>query len=114
MLRVLTGCSFRVASTPTVPTRWRPPICTSGDYAELSRRVCGYAPRSGRTVFVLEGGYDLEALRVSTGAVLAAALDEPVRADQPSSGGPGDEAVARAKAVQERLLATGVEGIDRR
>ena len=62
---------------------------TSGDFAALARTVSGYTPANGRLAFVLEGGYDLEALRVSVGAVLAAALGEPVRAEAPSAGGPG-------------------------
>ncbi|MGB9113304.1 MAG: histone deacetylase, partial [Acidimicrobiales bacterium] len=38
---------------------------TSGDFAALARTVSGYTPGIGRLAFVLEGGYDLEALRVS-------------------------------------------------
>lgn len=67
---------------------------TSGDYAALARTVVGFVPRPGRVAFVLEGGYDLDALRVSVGATLAAALEEPVRAEPPSTGGPGKEALA--------------------
>lgn len=85
---------------------------TSGDFAALAREVASYAPKRGRTVYVLEGGYDLEALRVSVGAVLAAALDAPVRAEAPTSGGPGAESVAHAKAVRERALDAGY-GADR-
>jgi acetoin utilization deacetylase AcuC-like enzyme len=39
----------------------------SKDYSQISQRICGYADRfcQGRALFVLEGGYDLEALSES-------------------------------------------------
>jgi len=75
---------------------------TSGDFAALARTVASWVPGHGRVVYVLEGGYDLDALRVSVGAVLSAALEEPVHAEPPSFGGPGADAVARAKAIHDR------------
>jgi len=66
---------------------------TAGDYADLVRRILAFAPEPGRTVFVLEGGYDLDALRLSVGAALSAALDGSFRPEPASSGGPGAEAV---------------------
>src|SRR5579884_2599489 len=44
---------------------------TAGDYAALAGRVRSFAPGPGRTVVLLEGGYDLAALEVSVGATLA-------------------------------------------
>jgi acetoin utilization deacetylase AcuC-like enzyme len=41
---------------------------TSGDFALMARTVTDYAPRPGRVVMFLEGGYDLGALRSSTTA----------------------------------------------
>jgi acetoin utilization deacetylase AcuC-like enzyme len=71
---------------------------SAGDFAELGRRVRELAPGAGRLLFVLEGGYDLDALRLSAGATLASALGEPYRPERPTSGGPGLEAVRSAAA----------------
>ncbi|MCK4177504.1 histone deacetylase family protein [Aciditerrimonas ferrireducens] len=78
---------------------------SAGDFAELGRRVRELAPRPGRLLFVLEGGYDLDALRLSIGATLASALGEPYRPERPTSGGPGAEAV-RAAAARHAELAS--------
>jgi acetoin utilization deacetylase AcuC-like enzyme len=75
---------------------------TSGDFASLARRARAFAPRDGRLVLVLEGGYDLAALRLSVGASLAAVLGVAFRAEATSSGGPGIYAVQRAREAQER------------
>jgi acetoin utilization deacetylase AcuC-like enzyme len=66
---------------------------TAGDFADLMGRIQGFAPRSGRTVVVLEGGYDLDALRLSVGATLAQMLDRRYRPGESSSGGPGGFAI---------------------
>lgn len=75
---------------------------TAGDFAALTRRAVAMAP-SGRVLAMLEGGYDLRALRDSSLAVLGALTDagRAVSAaigpeEQPSNGGPGDEAVDAA------------------
>ncbi len=75
---------------------------TAGDFADLARRVQALAPRAGRTVLVLEGGYDEEALRLSAGATLAAVLGEDFRPEAASSGGPGGSAVVAARVDQEQ------------
>jgi acetoin utilization deacetylase AcuC-like enzyme len=80
---------------------------TSGDFALFARRAVEFAPAAGRLVLVLEGGYDLEALRLSVGASLAAALGVSFPAEAASSGGPGRDAVRRARAVQEGELELG-------
>jgi acetoin utilization deacetylase AcuC-like enzyme len=85
---------------------------TSGDFAALARTVRDYAPSAGRLAFVLEGGYDLEALRVSVGAVLAAALGEPVRAEAPSSGGPGMDVLSKVREERLRAFDTAAAGRD--
>ena len=72
---------------------------TAGDFADLARRVQAFAPGPGRLALVLEGGYDLEALRLSVGASLAAVLDAPFRPEAASSGGPGLHAVDAARRV---------------
>jgi acetoin utilization deacetylase AcuC-like enzyme len=72
---------------------------TAGDFADLTARVVRFAPRAGRTVLVLEGGYDLDALRLSVGASLAAVLDRPYRPEGASSGGPGADTVDTARRI---------------
>jgi acetoin utilization deacetylase AcuC-like enzyme len=81
----------------------------SGDFAELARVVAEFAPRPGRVVLFLEGGYDLDALRSSVAATLGALLGRTGDGrGRRSDGGPGlvqlreaDE--ARRRAV-DRLL----------
>src|ERR1017187_10782260 len=71
---------------------------SSGDFADLARTVAGFAPRPGRLVLFLEGGYDLAALRTSVTATLGALLDASYEAEAPTSGGRGGEMVNQAKA----------------
>jgi len=72
-------------------------MLTSGDFADIARRVKAFAPRAGRLALLLEGGYDLDALRMSVGASLASVLDVEFRPEPASSGGPGDDAVEAAR-----------------
>ena len=72
---------------------------SSGDFADLARTVAGYAPRSRPGGGLLEGGYDLGALRSSVAATLGALSDAPiVGREHPTAGGPGVESVERAEA----------------
>ena len=88
---------------------------TSGDFAALARRAGGFAPSPGRLVLFLEGGYDLQALRLSTAATLGALLGDLPAPEPPTFGGPGAEAVRsaaldRRRAVDElsdRIVASG-------
>jgi acetoin utilization deacetylase AcuC-like enzyme len=68
---------------------------SSGDFADLTRRVMAFAP-PGRRILFLEGGYDLDALADSAGACVAALLDQDHRPEPATSGGPGREIVAAA------------------
>jgi len=68
---------------------------TSGDFADLTQRVMGFAP-AGRRLLFLEGGYDLEALADSTAACLAELSGIDHRPERATSGGPGREVVAAA------------------
>jgi acetoin utilization deacetylase AcuC-like enzyme len=79
---------------------------SDGDFADLARTVAGYAPRPGRVVALLEGGYDLGALRSSVAATLGALAAAPERTggERPTSGGPGAELVDRAAMVRQRAL----------
>ena len=51
---------------------------TAGDYNEIVARLLPLAP-AGRRLVMLEGGYDLDALRLSTTATVGALLDSPIR-----------------------------------
>jgi acetoin utilization deacetylase AcuC-like enzyme len=66
---------------------------TAADFADLMGRIQQFAPRAGRTVVVLEGGYDLTALRLSVGATLASLLHRRYRPEAASTGGPGGQVV---------------------
>jgi acetoin utilization deacetylase AcuC-like enzyme len=72
---------------------------SSGDYARLAAIVRGFAPEPGRLAFFLEGGYDLEAIRASVAATLGALTGAGQPVEAPTSGGPGAEAVGRARQV---------------
>ncbi len=72
---------------------------SAGDFADLAARAKSFAPAAGRVVVVLEGGYDLQAISHSSGAVLAALLGEPYRPEPASSGGPGKSSVEHARQV---------------
>ncbi len=72
---------------------------SAGDFADLAARAKSFAPAPGRVVVVLEGGYDLRAISLSAGAVLAALLGEDYRPEPATSGGPGKAAVDYAGQV---------------
>ena len=71
---------------------------TSGDFRLLVERAQQLVPAQ-RTLAMLEGGYDLDALKASTAAVLGVLAGVDLRPEAPTSGGPGAEAVARARAL---------------
>jgi acetoin utilization deacetylase AcuC-like enzyme len=79
---------------------------TSGDFALLAQTVTAYAPRPGRVVMFLEGGYDLSALRSSIHATLSAALGQPHETEAPSNGGPGIEHVTRLHQARRAAIET--------
>ena len=78
---------------------------SAGDYAELTTRVMGFAPQSGRVVVVLEGGYDLDALRLSAGATMATLVGRRFRPEAPTAGGPGTEVGTLAWRAHEEAVA---------
>ncbi len=62
---------------------------TAGDFADLTARIAALAPRPGRLVAFLEGGYGLDGLRDSVAASLPALIDGPaMRPEAASSGRP--------------------------
>jgi acetoin utilization deacetylase AcuC-like enzyme len=69
---------------------------TAGDYADLTARVQALAPPR-RCIVVLEGGYDLEALRDSTAATVSTLLGAPVRPEPATANGPGRTVVHAAR-----------------
>jgi acetoin utilization deacetylase AcuC-like enzyme len=66
------------------------------DFADAAERVARLAPSPGRLALFLEGGYDLECLRLSMGAAAAAAVGERFRPEPVSS---GDTGVDQVRAV---------------
>jgi acetoin utilization deacetylase AcuC-like enzyme len=79
---------------------------SGGDFAELALAVAGYAPRPGRLVVVLEGGYDLQGLRTSVAATLGAltGASQSDGGERPTSGGPGTEFVTQAAGARQKAL----------
>jgi acetoin utilization deacetylase AcuC-like enzyme len=75
---------------------------SAGDFAQLARTVRGYGPTN--IVLFLEGGYDLAALRASVCATLGELVDVDVASEQPTSGGPGLEALTSSWRAYEDAL----------
>ncbi len=69
---------------------------TSADVGDMMATLQGLVP-GDRIVVVLEGGYDLDAVRDCSAAVVARLLGETHRPEAPTSGGPGLEIVAAAR-----------------
>jgi acetoin utilization deacetylase AcuC-like enzyme len=59
---------------------------TAGDYGDLARATTACAPRPGRLVTFLEGGYDLQAVRNSVGTVASALVGENYQPEAVSHG----------------------------
>ena len=76
---------------------------SAGDFADLAVRVAAFAPRPGRLILFLEGGYDLDALRNSVGASLAALVEASFRPEAATSGGPGGSVIEAALRLREDL-----------
>jgi acetoin utilization deacetylase AcuC-like enzyme len=77
---------------------------SAGDFADLAATVRSYAPTAGRTILFLEGGYDLDALRLSVGAAAATVLGERFRPEGATAGGPGIEALAFLRRRRQEVL----------
>ena len=73
----------------------------AGDYGPLTKRVLSLVP-AGRRLVMLEGGYDLEALTLSSATVLREMAGETgARIETTTSGGPGAGAVRQAREFWE-------------
>ena len=70
---------------------------SSGDYGALTARLMAHAP-AGRRIAFLEGGYDLDALGLSTAACVGAMLGETYQPEAQTNGGPGAEMIDAALA----------------
>ena len=79
---------------------------SAGDYSDLTAELLALVP-AGRRIVFLEGGYDLEALRHSAAACVAAMAGERLVPEPPTSGGPGRDVVAAAALVQDELTHLG-------
>ena len=77
---------------------------SSGDFAELARVVRDFAPAPGRLALFLEGGYDLDALRTSVEATLAALVGTPSHPPPPTVGGPGLAQLREDRAQRLRAI----------
>jgi acetoin utilization deacetylase AcuC-like enzyme len=77
---------------------------SAGDYADLAARTRAFAPAPGRLVLFLEGGYDLDALRLSVGAAAASTLGEPYRPEGSTAGGAGAEVLAFLRRRRAEVL----------
>jgi acetoin utilization deacetylase AcuC-like enzyme len=76
---------------------------TAGDFADLAAAVAALAPCPGRTALFLEGGYDLDALRRSVAAAVAAVTGGDHRPEPASSGGPGGGVVDAVQELHRRV-----------
>jgi acetoin utilization deacetylase AcuC-like enzyme len=83
---------------------------SDGDFAALAHLVAEYAPRPGRLVLFLEGGYDPTALRTSVTATLSALLGGSDSLERPTSDGPGREDVEAALLARGRAVAAAAVG----
>ena len=69
---------------------------SSADFADFAVRLQQLVP-ARRTVVALEGGYDFDALSMSTGATLSALIGEHFRPEAASSGEVGEPVVTAAR-----------------
>src|SRR5690606_7493913 len=74
---------------------------SAGDYGDVTAALLELVP-PGRRLAFLEGGYDLEALRVSSAATLAALAGGRLAPEPPTSGGPGRDVVGAARVANLR------------
>jgi acetoin utilization deacetylase AcuC-like enzyme len=86
---VLVSCGFDAhRDDPLAGLAW-----SAGDYFDLTRAVARLAPGVGHLVLLLEGGYDLNAVTLSAGAVVSSMAGGNYRPEPSTSGGPGRETV---------------------
>jgi acetoin utilization deacetylase AcuC-like enzyme len=75
---------------------------SAGDFADMTARLVQFAPRRGRVIAFLEGGYGLEGLRDSVAAMVPELVGGPGnRAEPATSGGPGRVVVDAARELRQ-------------
>lgn len=77
---------------------------SAGDFADVTADLLNLVS-PGKRLFFLEGGYDLDAVAHSAGAVLAVLAGMTYRPERPTSGGPGHhqvDALTAARAAVEQ------------
>lgn len=77
---------------------------SAGDFADLTSELVAMVPR-GRCIMYLEGGYDLDALAMSSGAALSALVGGSYRPEAATDGGSGRhvvDAVTRLRSVADQ------------
>lgn len=79
---------------------------SGGDYSTLTRDVLAVAD-PGRRIAFLEGGYDLDGLRMGTAACVAAMAGTELLPEVETTGGPGGDMVDAAAALDRRSLSRG-------
>ncbi len=88
-------------------------LCLSdADFAAMATCVSHYVAAPGHLAFFLEGGYHLGALRASVAATLSSVLQAPHQGERPTSGGPGDDQLAQAKARRVAALESWIQVIE--
>lgn len=75
---------------------------SSGDFGDIVADLVQLVPR-GRTLVVLEGGYDLEAMAASSAATVAVLLGETIHPEPPTSGGPGEWVSREVRGLRRRI-----------
>lgn len=73
----------------------------ANDYPALTRRLLQVV-EAQRTLMFLEGGYDLDALRLSTAAVVADLFDHTIETEPATNGGPGQDVIDQAVVAFDR------------
>jgi acetoin utilization deacetylase AcuC-like enzyme len=79
-------------------------VLSGGDFADLARMVNEFAPRPGRLILFLEGGYNQMALQVSVADTLGALLGLQTHPVAPTYGGPGMKEIRSALSDRNRAL----------
>lgn len=77
---------------------------TSGDFAELGKRVLSLAPQAGRTIAFLEGGYDLDALADSVEAAVGSLAGLSLKPEVSSNASDGAAIAARVAETRRQAL----------
>ena len=76
---------------------------SAGDFGDITADLVQLAP-AGRRVLFLEGGYDIDALRLSSAATLGALVGEKRHEERPTGGGPGEDMVCAAMVAHRRAV----------